>query len=57
MEDALGNWLDDKFDEDEPLVCLTINSSGLNLIQSSVDWEVMSIETIPWSHVVSVEDL
>jgi hypothetical protein len=26
MEDAVGNWLGDKFDEDEPLVCLTINA-------------------------------
>ena len=57
MEDALQNWMLDKFDEKEPLVCLTINPQGLEIIPSSVEWEVLSIQTIPWTNVIRVEDV
>lgn len=51
------NWLGDKFDEGEPLVILTINPSGVNVVPSSAGYEVLSYETIPWKNVVKVENV
>ena len=56
-EDAIVNWLDRKFDEDEPLVILTISPVGLNLVPSSVEYEILSYNTIPWKNVVKIEDI
>jgi hypothetical protein len=56
-EDALMNWLGDRFDEDEPLVMLTIKTGGLNIVPGSAGFEVMSYNTIPWRNVVKVENV
>ena len=32
LEDALGGWLDQVFDANEPLLCLAIDADGLELI-------------------------
>ena len=57
VEDAIMNWLGDKFDEDEPLVLLTIRKSGLNLVSSSAGYEIMSYEPIPIGNIVKVEKI
>ncbi len=57
MEDALMNWLSDKFPENEPLVCLTIDPTGLEIHESDVGYEVISYKTIPWKNVVKIEDI
>jgi hypothetical protein len=57
MEDALMNWLSDKFPENEPLVCLTINPTGLDIHSSDVGYEVITDQVIPWKNVVKVEDV
>ena len=55
MEDALMNWLGDKFDETEPLVCLTINAARLKIYPSDVGYEFRTLEPIPWKNVVKIE--
>lgn len=57
MEDSVVNWMETKFDENEPLVCLTINPNGLKIYPSSVEWEVLCFDVIPWNHIIKVEDL
>jgi len=57
LEDALMNWLSDKFDEDEPLVILTINTEGLELYSSGVGYEIYSCDIIPWNRVTKIEDV
>ncbi len=57
MEDAMMNWLSDKFPENEPLILLTIDSTGLNIEPSDVGYEVRTHETIPWLNVVKVENV
>jgi hypothetical protein len=57
MEDAVSNWLGDKFGDDEELIVLTINPNGLKIHPSNVEYEVISYEPIPWSHVVGIESV
>jgi RNA:NAD 2'-phosphotransferase (TPT1/KptA family) len=57
MEDAMMNWLSDKFPEDEPLVCLTIDARGLELHESSVGYEIVSYNAVPWKSIRKVEDV
>ena len=57
MEDAVMNWLSDKFDENEPLVCLKINPTGLHIISSDVGYEVMTYDIVPWKNIIGVEKL
>lgn len=55
MEDAIMNWLGDKFDEKIKLVCLVIDPIGLDIHPSDVGYEVRSFKPIPWSNVVKIE--
>lgn len=57
MEDAVMNWLGDKFPENEKLVCLTISKQGLNLHDNQVGYEFVSFKTIPPQNIVKVEDI
>lgn len=52
LEDGLGNWLGDMF-EDEELVILAINITGLNTY-SDVEYELISEEAIPARNIVAV---
>lgn len=56
-EDAVMNWLGDRFRADEPLVILTISSNGLDLHDSNVGYELQSKKVIPWENVVKVENV
>jgi hypothetical protein len=56
-EDALMNWLGDRFDEDEPLAMLTIDTSNLQLETSSVDWEYISKSDIPPKNILKIESV
>jgi hypothetical protein len=59
MEDALMNWLGDKFPENEPLSLITINPTGLNIKPSdkSTGYEVLSYDVIPPQNIVKIEDI
>lgn len=57
-EEALMNWMSERFDEDEPLILLTIDTSGLDLhSDDSVGYEVWSETAIPPEAIVGVESL
>lgn len=56
-EDSWDQWMDDRFDENEELVMLTIVDNGIRIEPSSVGWEVISKQVIPPSNIVSVEDI
>ena len=57
MEDAITNWLGDKFDEDEPLLCFTIYPSGLDIELSNVEYEVISYNPIPPKNIIKIENI
>lgn len=54
-EDALMNWLGDKFDENEDLAILTIDPKNLTIVPSSVGYEVISYNPIPAQNIVKTE--
>ena len=56
-EDAIMNWLGDRFEEDEPLALLTISTKGLTLNPSTVGYEVISKETIPPQNIIKIENI
>jgi len=56
MEDAVTNWLGDRYEDEDELVVLKINASGLTL-KSTVDYEVMSPSKIPPENIIGYEDL
>lgn len=56
-DDAIVNWLSDKFDEDEPLSLLTIDARNLELFDVGVGYELNSNKTIPWKNVINIEKL
>lgn len=57
MEDALMNWLGDKFDENEKLIYFTIDPRGIDVQESDVKYEVVSYETIPWKNVIKIDKI
>lgn len=57
LEDAVMNWLGDRFDEEEELVILTINPDGLNIHPSDASYEVMTFEVIPPQAIINVESI
>lgn len=56
-EDAVMNWLGDKFPEEVELVMLTIKTEGLDIKKSKAGFEVMSLSTIPWKNIVRIENI
>ena len=56
MENALMNWLGDRYDEDDELVVLKINPDGLTL-KNTAEYEVMSKTKIPPQNIIGYEDL
>lgn len=56
-EDAIMNWLGDKFPENEPLVLITINPIGLKIFSSDVGYEYRTFDIIDPKHIVSIEDV
>jgi RNA:NAD 2'-phosphotransferase (TPT1/KptA family) len=56
-ENALENWLGDRYDEDEELVVLTIDTQGLNLKPSSVEYELLCFDVIPPQNIIKVDNI
>lgn len=54
-EDALMNWLGDRLDDKE-LVLLKIDITGLNC-ESDVDYEIRCNDQIPYSRILSIEEI
>ena len=59
LEDAMMNWLGDKFDEDDELVVLTIDKKQLKNIQydKDVGYEYYTKEIIKPSAILKVENM
>ena len=57
MEDAMMNWLGDKFSDNDELVLLTINPKNIDLFPSDVSYEIITDQVIPWSNIVKVENI
>jgi len=56
LEDALMNWLGDKFPEDATLSILKIDGTGLNVEHDpNVGFEVLTKDIIPPSKIIDVE--
>jgi hypothetical protein len=55
LDDAMMNWMGDRFDDDEPLSLISINPQGLNIQRSVVDFEVMTYQPIPVKNIVKIE--
>lgn len=64
-EDAVMNWLGDRYEENEKLVLLTINTNGiyikpsedLETLDGEEGWELISYDTISPRNIVKVEDI
>ena len=56
-DNALGNWLGDEFEDHDTLHSLEVDLPHDWPLDSSVDYERVSRQPIPFSHVKSVEDV
>ena len=57
MEDAMMNWMGDRFSDDEELVLLTINPKNIDLFPSDAGFEVITDQIIPWKNIVKIEKI
>jgi hypothetical protein len=46
LEAALGSWLENAFDIDDPLACLIVDTDGLDIKESDAGFEVLLMETV-----------
>jgi hypothetical protein len=51
-EEAVLNWLGDRFAEEEELVLLIIDPTDLEVVSSTAAYEVLVYDTIPFSSIV-----
>lgn len=56
LEDALMNWLGDRFDDDEPLSVIEVAADGLR-VEPGAGYEVFSREVIPVSAILGIRDI
>lgn len=54
-EDAVMNWLGDRFEEDEELALLTLSGEGLDVHPTTAGYEVISYDPIPPENIIRVE--
>lgn len=47
LSGALESWLEDAFDPEEPLACLTVDMEGIPYSQDEVEFEVTVCDLIP----------
>lgn len=52
MEDAVVNWLGDRFEEDDVLVLLTLSEDGIETFQTEAGYEVISYDPIPAKNIL-----
>ena len=57
MEDAVMNWLGDRFDEDEDLTLLTLSHEGVETHSTAARYEVISYDAISPENIVSTESI
>lgn len=57
MENALSNWLGELFEDEEVLVVLEIDTTGLNIIQSEAEYEILCFETIVPSRIKTLHSM
>jgi hypothetical protein len=50
-EDAVVNWLGDRFDEDDDLVAIGIDPIGVRIEKSAADYEIFSTSPIPSENI------
>jgi hypothetical protein len=56
VENAVMNWLGDRFEDDDELVLLTIDLENVDIQYSSnVDWEIYSKQPIPYNAIIKIE--
>ena len=56
-EDAVMNWLGDRFDEDEELLLLSVDANGLSLSPTSAGFELISHKDIPAKNIIGYEEI
>ena len=62
-EQAVMNWLGDRYEDEVDLVLLTISTKGLNIIPTHdpkefpLEWELKSYNVIPWKNVIKMESI
>ncbi len=54
-EEAVMNW--EQLNDDENLLLLTINPSGLTIEKSDVEYEVISRSVIPPKNIIKIENV
>jgi hypothetical protein len=57
LENAMMNWMGDRFDEEISLSILTIDTKSLILSHNDVGFEVISFNTIPPETIMHIENL
>lgn len=62
-EQAILNWLGDRYEDEVELILLTISTKGLNIIPTHdseefpLEWELKSYNMIPWKNVTKIDNI
>ena len=55
VDNALMNWLGDRFAEDEPLSVLAIDTTGLRIVPGGANYELISYDPVPPENILRSE--